>query len=68
MWLFGPVMDWRPVQGEPRLSPDDRRDRLQPPGHPTDGFSGGRKWMDGWKSYLENCHFMRCQLQQTLTV
>ena len=21
-------MDWRPVQGEPRLSPDDRWDRL----------------------------------------
>ena len=22
-------MDWRPVQGEPRLSPDDRWDRLK---------------------------------------
>jgi len=27
--LCGPVMDWRPVQGAPRLSPDDSWDRLQ---------------------------------------
>ena len=26
--LCVPVMDWRPVQGEPRLSPDDRWDRF----------------------------------------
>ena len=26
--LCGPVMDWRPVQGVPRFSPDDRWDRL----------------------------------------
>ena len=26
----GPVMGWRPVQGEPRLSPNDSWDRLQP--------------------------------------
>ena len=45
--LCGPVMDRRPVQGEPRLSPYDRWDRLQPPCHPTDGLSGHRKWMDG---------------------
>ena len=45
--LFGPVMDWRPVQGVPRLSPDDRWDRLKPPRDPTDGLSGHRKWMDG---------------------
>ena len=32
--LCGPVMDWRPVQGVPRLSPDDRWDRLQPPLRP----------------------------------
>jgi len=38
--LCGPVMDWRPVQGVPRLSPDDCWDRLQPP-------CGYRKWMDG---------------------
>ena len=44
----GPVMDWRPVQGVPRLSPDDHWDRLQPPRDPTDGLSGYRKWMDGW--------------------
>jgi len=37
--LCGPVMDWRPVQGEPRLSPDDRWDRLQPPRDPTDGLT-----------------------------
>jgi len=45
--LCGPVMDWRPVQGVPRFSPDDRWDRLQPPHDPTDGLSGYRKWMDG---------------------
>jgi len=44
--LCGPVMDWRPVQGEPRLSPDDRWDRLQPARDLTDGLSGYRKWMD----------------------
>jgi len=43
--LCGPVMDWRPVQGVPRLSPDDRWYRLQ--SDPTDGLSGNRKWMDG---------------------
>ena len=48
--LCGPVMDWRPVQGVPRLSPNDRWDRLQPPRDPTDGLSGYRKWMDGWKT------------------
>ena len=42
-----PVMDWRPVQGVPRLSLEDCWDRLQPPRDPTDGLSG-RKWMDGW--------------------
>ena len=45
--LCGPVMDWRPVQGVPSLSPEDCWDRLQPPRDPTDGLSG-RKWMDGW--------------------
>ena len=45
--LCDPVMDWRPVQGVPRLSPDDRWDRLQPPCDPIDGLSGYRKWMDG---------------------
>jgi len=48
MSLCGPVMDWRPVQGVPRLLPDDRWDRLQPPCDPTDGLSGYKKWMDGW--------------------
>ena len=28
--LCGPVMDWRPVQGVPRLSPNDSWYRLQP--------------------------------------
>jgi len=45
--LCGPVMDWGPVQGVPRLSPDDRWDRLQPPCDPTNGLSRYRKWMDG---------------------
>ena len=44
--LCGPVMDWRPVQGVPRLSPEDCWDRVQPPRDPTDGLSV-RKWMDG---------------------
>jgi len=38
--LCGPVMDSRPVQGVPRLSPNDRWDRLQPPRDPTDGLDG----------------------------
>ena len=46
--LCGPVMDWRPVQGVPRLSLDDRWDRLQPPRDPTDRLRGYRKWMDGY--------------------
>ena len=46
--LCGPVMDWRPVQGVPRLSPDDRWNRLQPPRDPTEGLSRYGKWMDGW--------------------
>ena len=45
--LCGPVMDWRPVQGVPRLSPDDRWDWLQLPRDPTEVLSGYRKWMDG---------------------
>ena len=44
--LCDPVMDWRPVQGEPRLSPNHRWERLQPPRDPTDGLSGYRKWME----------------------
>jgi len=32
----------------PRLSPDDRWDRFQPPHDPTDGLSGYRKWKNGW--------------------
>ena len=55
--LCGPVMDWRPVQGGPRLSPDDRWDRLQPLRDPTDGLSKHRKWMDGWAVSLK-CHEM----------
>ena len=50
----GPVMDWRPVQGVPRLSPKDCWDRLQPPRDPTDGLSG-RKWMDGCLIFVQAC-------------
>jgi len=46
--LCGPVMDWRPVQGVPRFSPNDRWDRLLQPHDLTDGLSGYRKWMDGF--------------------
>ena len=45
--LCGPVMDWRPVQGEPRLSPDDRWYRLQPP-RPDSWIKRGYKKLDGW--------------------
>jgi len=44
--LCGPVMDWRPVQGVPRLSPNGIGS--SPPRNPTDGLSGDRKGMDGW--------------------
>ena len=56
--LMDPVMDWRPVQGVPRLSPEDCWDRLQPPRDPTEGLSG-RKWMDGcgWMWFKEKCCF-----------
>jgi len=37
-------MDWRPVRGVPRLSPNDGWDRLQPPCDPTVGLSGYRSW------------------------
>jgi len=36
--IHRPVVDWRPVQGVPRFSPDDRWDRLQPPRDPTNGL------------------------------
>ena len=50
----GPVMDWRPVQGVPRLSPNDRWDRLKSPRDPTDRISSYRKWMDGWMGFTIN--------------
>ena len=43
--LCGPVMDRRPVQAVPRLSPNDSCDRLQPPRDPTVGLSGYRRKM-----------------------
>jgi len=46
------ALDWRPVQGVPRLSPDDHWDMLQPPRDPTDGLSGYRKWMDGLVQFI----------------
>ena len=58
-WLFVLFVsvwpcDGRPVQGEPRLSPEDCWDRLQPPRDPTDGLSGYRKWMEGWDDAKES--------------
>jgi len=44
--IFISCILYRPVQGEPRLSPNDGWDRLQPPRDPTDGLSGNRNWMD----------------------
>ena len=62
-------MDWRPVQGVPRLSPDDRWDRLQPTRDPTDGISGYRKWMDGI-AYHRDVHIrsLRAAVLQVLDV
>lgn len=40
-----PVMDWWPVQGEPRLSPLDSWDRLQPPCDPYWKSGSGNRWM-----------------------
>jgi len=37
-------IDWQPVQGVPRLSPDDCWDRLQRPDRRIRRY---RKWMDG---------------------
>ena len=54
--LCGPVMDWRPVQGVPRLSPDDRWDRLQTPRYPTDGLDGIE---NGWMYYSKHlCNYL----------
>ena len=44
--LCGSVMDWRPVQGVPRLSSNDSWDRLQRPARPEIGLSGYRRWID----------------------
>ena len=50
------IEDWRPVQGVPRLSPDDCWDRLQPPArarYPTDGLDGIENgWMLSLNSLL----------------
>ena len=67
-------MDWRPVQGVPRLSPDDCWDRLQPPRDPTDGLTVQK--MDGWMDlrWLESnytvmkCHKFTVVLQYLLAV
>ena len=61
--LCEPVMDWRPVQGVPRLSPDDRWDRLQPPRDPTDELSG-RKWMDGYYAMMESLNYLHVYKQK----
>ena len=52
-WLFVSFVSVWPCDGlatcpgVPRLSPDDRWDRLQPPHDPTNGLGGYRRWMDG---------------------
>ena len=43
--LCGPVMDWRPAQGEPHLSPNDSWDRLQPPRDPKLEAGTETGWM-----------------------
>jgi len=51
--LCDPVMDWRPVQGVPRLSPDDRWDKAPAPRDPTDGLDGIENgWMDDNRTIL----------------
>ena len=44
--LCGPVMDWRSVQGVPRLSSSDSWDKLLPP--PTLNWIKWVQKMDGW--------------------
>ena len=57
--LCGPVMDWPPVQGVPRLSPDESWGRLQPPCDPTDEWDGIENgWMDGWMDGWKRCSFI----------
>ena len=61
--LCDPVMDWWPVQGVPRLSPNDRRDRLQPP----------RDVTDRWKNpslllYSSSYYSLTVALTEILTV
>jgi len=52
------VMDWRPVQGVPRLSPDDHWDRLQPPRDPTDGLDSIENgWMDDQVAELKYYYY-----------
>jgi len=53
--LCGPVMDWRPVRGVPRLSPNDSWNRLQPPPRPCIWLSRYRKWMG--RSKWNHKHF-----------
>ena len=60
--MCGPAMDWRPVQGVPRLSPDVCWDWLQPPHDPVRGISGWR-WMDGWMDISFQFHISCFQIQ-----
>ena len=53
--LCGPMTDWRPVQGVPRLLPEYCWDRLHPHCDPTDGLNGYRKWMDGYLNGTCTC-------------
>lgn len=52
----GPVMDCRPVQGVPRLSPNNNWDRHQPTCD-HDGLSAiGNWWMNEWMNkYISSC-------------
>ena len=57
--LCDPVMDWRPVQGVPRLSPDDRWDKAPAPRDPTDGLDGIE---NGWMEYAQS--LSHCSVSQ----
>jgi len=52
LYLCGPVMDCRPVQGVPL--PNDSWDRQQHPHYPGLVLSGYRKWIDAtWMEFLQ---------------
>ena len=55
--LCSPIIDWRPVQGGPRLSPNDSWDKLQysyDDGPDGPSIKKKKKKMDGWRQTLRS--------------